>query len=164
MPRWSVVALLLASVALIALVARPSEVGADGPPTVDGVASELMCQCGCSMTVATCIEAMTCAMAEDMVADIQTQIDAGKSKGEILDDFVSQYGEAVLATPRKSGFSLTAWLTPFAALIVGAAVVSWAVWAWTRRRPLKSEEPMMVGKEQLDAYEEQIERDLRLLE
>jgi cytochrome c-type biogenesis protein CcmH len=116
------------------------------------------------MTVATCIQAMTCAVAEGMVADIQTQIDAGKGKGEILDDFVSQYGESILATPRKSGFSLTAWLTPFAALIVGAAVVSWAVWAWTRRRPLKPQEPMIADKEQLDAYEEQVERDLRLLE
>ncbi len=123
-----------------------------------------MCQCGCSMTVATCIQAMTCDVAEGMMADIQTQIDAGKSKGEILDDFVSQYGESILATPRKSGFTLTAWLTPFAALIVGAAVVSWAVWAWTRRRSLKPQEPMIADKEQLDAYEEQVERDLRLLE
>ncbi len=164
MPRWSVVALLLASVALVAVAARPSEVGADGPPTADDVGSELMCQCGCSMTVATCIQSMTCDVAQGMVADIQTQIDAGKSKGEILDDFVSQYGESILATPRKSGFTLTAWLTPFAALIVGAAVVSWAVWAWTRRRALKPQEPMIADKEQLDAYEEQVERDLRLLE
>jgi cytochrome c-type biogenesis protein CcmH len=157
-------ALVVGFAALVALVAWPSEAPAGGPPTADDVGSELMCQCGCSMTVATCIQAMTCTMAEGMMADIQTQLDAGKSKGEILDGFVSQYGESILATPRKSGFSLTAWLTPFAALIVGAAVVSWAVWAWTRRRPLKPQEPMMVGKEQLNAYEERVERELDLLD
>jgi cytochrome c-type biogenesis protein CcmH len=160
MPRWSVVTLLLASVALVAVAAQPSGAGADGPLTVDEVAAELISQCGSGAILSE----HYCGVARAMKATIQELIDEGKSKNEIVDYFVSEYGEGVLATPRKSGFSLTAWLTPFVGLAVGAAVISWAAWAWTRRRPLRSEKPIMMDKQKLDAYEEQVERELELLE
>ena len=44
------------------------------------------------------------------------QIAAGKTKDQIKDELVAQYGTAVLAEPPKSGFDLTAWLVPGAAI------------------------------------------------
>jgi len=173
MPRWMLPsALLLALVFAVwlfavprAVPAGPSTVNADEPPTVHEVASELMCQCGCAMTVAACQEAMECSVADGMVADIQRQIDAGKSKQEILDGLATVYGEEVLASPRKSGFSLTVWVAPFLAVAAGGVVVSAVIWTWVRRRPASAEasaSPFPV--EDLDPYEERVDEELRLLE
>lgn len=162
MLRW-----MLPSVLLLALIlaAWPLAVDGDEPPTVHDVASGLMCQCGCALTVAACQESMSCSVADSMVQQIQRQIDDGKSRGEILDHFVSIYGEQVLAAPRKSGFGLTAWVTPLVAVTVGGVAVSALIWAWVRRRsaPPTAAAPAARSGD-LDLYEEQVDDDLRLLE
>jgi cytochrome c-type biogenesis protein CcmH len=138
---------------------------ADGQPSVHSVASELMCQCGCSLTVSACQEAMECSVAEDMVQAIQRRLDGGESKQQILDYFASAYGEEVLASPRKSGFSLTAWVIPFLAVAAGGAVISAVTWAWVRRRSASLEAELSAsGSEDHDLYQERVEEDLRLLE
>ncbi len=103
-----------------------------------------------------------CGVARSMKATIQSQIDAGKTKEEILDHFVSIYGEEVLATPPKSGFGLTAWVTPFLAVGAGAAVVAAIIWGWARRRagPLGAEVPSGPS-DGLDPYERRVDEDLR---
>jgi cytochrome c-type biogenesis protein CcmH len=45
---------------------------------------------------------------------------AGKSRNEILNYFVAQYGERILASPRARGFNALAYVLPWAALILGA--------------------------------------------
>ncbi len=159
MLRWVLPSVLLL---VLVLVAWPQTSDADEPPAVHGVASELMCQCGCSLTVAACQEAMECSVADGMVQNIQRQIDAGKSKQEILDGLATVYGEEVLALPRKSGFSLTAWVAPFLAVAAGGMVVSALIWTWARRRSALAEaaaSPFPV--EDLDPYEERVDEDLR---
>jgi len=151
---------MLPSVLLLVLIlaAWPQASAADEPPTVDEVASELISQCGSGVVLAD----HDCGVARSMKASIQSQIDAGKTKEEILDHFVSIYGEQVLATPRKSGFSLTAWVAPFLAVAAGGIVVSALIWTWARRRPASAEaaaSPFPV--EDLDPYEERVDEDLR---
>ena len=159
MLRWMLSSALLL---VLVLAAWPKAIAADEPLTVHQVAGGLMCQCGCSLTVAACQEAMECSVADGMVQDIQSQIDAGKTKQEILDYFVSAYGEGVLASPRKSGFSLTAWVAPLVVVAAGGMVVSALVFAWVRRRPAFAEaaaSPFPV--EGLDRYDERVDEDLR---
>lgn len=96
--------------------------------TVNEVASQLVCTCGCTMIVSDC----NCGTADDMRALIQSKIDQGMDKGAILGSFVSQYGEKVLAAPTKSGFNLTAWILPFAALLVAGVVVTLVIRTWVR--------------------------------
>ena len=45
---------------------------------------------------------------------------AGKSRDEILNHFVAQYGERVLVTPRAKGFNSLIYILPWAALLLGA--------------------------------------------
>jgi cytochrome c-type biogenesis protein CcmH len=145
--------------------AGPSTANADGPPTVHEVASELMCQCGCSMTVSACQESMECSVADSIVASIQSQIDAGESKQEILDGFASVYGEQVLGSPRKSGFSLTAWVAPFLAVAAGGVMVSTLVFAWVRRSSTSLKTELSAAEsEDLDLYQKRVDDELRLLE
>ncbi|HLE79696.1 MAG TPA: cytochrome c-type biogenesis protein CcmH, partial [Dehalococcoidia bacterium] len=94
MLKWALPALLALG---LLLNPWPIHVHADGPPTVHQVASGLMCQCGCGLTVASCQESMTCTVANGIVQQIQRQIDEGKSKQEIQEYFVSIYGEQILA-------------------------------------------------------------------
>jgi cytochrome c-type biogenesis protein CcmH len=162
--RWVPLAVFLLALVL-ALPAWPATAAADGPPTVHDVASELMCQCGCGLTVAACQESMTCNIGDSMVQEIQRRIDAGESKQEILNAFVAVYGEQVLASPRKSGFSLTVWVAPFVALALGGVVVSALVWAWVRRRPAPvGAEVLAESSDDLDLYGKQVDEELRLLE
>ena len=159
MLRWVLPSVLLL---VLVLVAWPQTSDADEPPTVHGVASGLMCQCGCALTVAACQEAMECSVADGMVQNIQRQIDAGKSKQEILDGLATVYGEEVLALPRKSGFSLTAWVAPFLAVAAGGMVVSALIWTWARRRSAFAEAAASpFPAEGLDPYEERVDEDLR---
>jgi cytochrome c-type biogenesis protein CcmH len=63
---------------------------------------------------------------------IRKQIAAGKTKSEIEDALVEQYGTAVLAEPPKSGFDLTAWLVPGAAIVLAAIAIAFGLVRWRR--------------------------------
>jgi len=56
----------------------------------------------------------------------------GKTKAEIKDALVAQYGPAVLALPKGSGFDLTAYLVPVLALLVAIAAIALALARWRR--------------------------------
>jgi cytochrome c-type biogenesis protein CcmH len=59
-------------------------------------------------------------VSEQIRKEVHAMVAAGKSRDEILDYYVSQYGERILATPRPKGFNVLAYILPWAALILGA--------------------------------------------
>ncbi len=128
---------------------------ADG--AVDAIANELMCQCGCTKTVASC----DCGTAEQMRQTIKAYLDQGKSKEEILAYFVGQYGEVVLSTPTKKGFNLIAWVIPFAGIVLGAGAVYLALRKWVfRGQELEEVTVEEVTDAEVAEYEERLRRDL----
>ncbi|MBN1568952.1 MAG: cytochrome c-type biogenesis protein CcmH [Acidobacteria bacterium] len=52
--------------------------------------------------------------------EVREMLAAGKSRDEILDYYVSQYGERILAVPRPRGFYALVFVLPWVALITGA--------------------------------------------
>jgi cytochrome c-type biogenesis protein CcmH len=46
-------------------------------------------------------------------------LESGLTVDQIIKMQVDEYGETVLSAPSKFGFNLTAWLTPFVALVAG---------------------------------------------
>jgi len=136
-------------------------------PTVEDVAKELMCQCGCGMTLPTCASAMECMVGDQMRDVIAQQIREGRSKGEIINYFVNIYGEKVLAAPTKSGINLTAWIAPFAAIIGGTILTVWLLYTWLRRpreQMETTETPSVVDETQLTLYEQMVDEELQALE
>jgi cytochrome c-type biogenesis protein CcmH len=128
---------------------------------VDQLTNEVMCQCGCTYTVNACAGAMQCDVSEQMRSLISDKVAKGESRAQIIGYFTSQYGEKVLSAPTKQGFNLTAWVTPFAAIIAGAAAVYLVLQAWVRRRgeesaPLSGE----LGPVDLDRYGDRVDREL----
>jgi cytochrome c-type biogenesis protein CcmH len=65
-------------------------------------------------------------------AFIRRQIAAGKTEDQIKDALVAEYGNEVLALPRGSGFSLSAYLVPIVAFFVAAVALALGVMRWRR--------------------------------
>ena len=57
------------------------------------------------------------------MAEIAAELDEGKSDDSIVSHFAEKFGLSVLSAPPASGFNLTAWIMPFAALLAGAMLV-----------------------------------------
>lgn len=72
---------------------------------------------------------------------IQRLINEGRTKDQIKDALVAQYGREVLALPDDSGFDLAAWLVPAAALILAAIATAIAVRRWRRAGTTASQQP-----------------------
>ena len=64
----------------------------------------------------------------------EVKIAAGRTKSQIKDFIVQQYGESILAAPPKRGFNLLAWVLPLAGIGVAALSLGVAAWGWTRGR------------------------------
>ena len=110
---------------LFTLTAMPAL--ADG--IVDEIGANLMCQCGCTMVLSSC----DCGTAEQMRGEIRSMIDQGKTKDDILNYYVGKYGEKVLAAPVAQGFNLSAYITPFAVILLGAGVIALIARQWVIR-------------------------------
>ncbi len=92
--------------------------------------NKLLCTCGCSdPSLAAC----DCQVGDGMKEVLKTQVDAGKSEAEIIAFMKKQYGNNVTNAPDKSGFDLTAWITPFAVIFFGAVGVVKVMSTWVAR-------------------------------
>jgi cytochrome c-type biogenesis protein CcmH len=58
-------------------------------------------------------------LAHDMRDIIRKQLEAGKSKDEVLAYFISSYGESILASPPPKGLNWLLWLLPGVGIILG---------------------------------------------
>ncbi len=99
----------------------------DSPPVpsddqVNAIAKNLYCPV-CPNTPLDVCETQACM---DWRAQIRDQLAAGWSEEQIVDYFVAQYGERVLAEPKRSGFTSLVWVLPVIAISLGLGV-TWQV-------------------------------------
>ncbi len=122
---------LAALVAALCLVAPGPAAAATCPKTSLGdVEDEVMCVvCGTPLGLAT-----EAPQANRERALIQRQVDSCKSKQQIKDRLVAEYGRKVLALPESSGFDLASYLVPALAVILGAGAVTASAIQWRRVR------------------------------
>jgi cytochrome c-type biogenesis protein CcmH len=90
---------------------------------------EVMCP-----TCHTTLDQSDAPIAQRMKRFIAARIAAGDSKTQIENQLIATFGESVIARPSTHGFDLIAWLLPIAGLLLGAAVVGFAAWRWSRAR------------------------------
>jgi cytochrome c-type biogenesis protein CcmH len=127
-------ALAVAVAAAAALAASPATLAASpaaaAQPKV-GIADiedEVMCPvCGTLLELAESPQALR------EKAFVARLIRAGRTRAEIKDALVAQYGRAVLALPAGSGFDLSAYLVPVAGFLLAAAALAVGIWRWRRR-------------------------------
>jgi len=117
----------------------PTALGRSRQPTdarennaeIQAIELQLACNCGCTLDVFTCRTTdFSCTYSPALHREVLALRDQGKSAREILDAFVSKYGEKALMAPKPKGFNLWGYLLPGTA--IGAAAV--ALLAVLRRR------------------------------
>lgn len=120
-------------------VRRPAKPGATrsmNDEERDALERQIRCQCGCTLDVYICRTTdFSCQVSPAMHRDIIALVEGGYSAQEILDAFVSTYGERALMAPKREGFNLAGYLVPFAALGAGAVALT-VVLRGMSRRPL----------------------------
>jgi cytochrome c-type biogenesis protein CcmH len=114
------------SVAVALLAAAPAS-AAQPQTSLNEIAAEVMCPvCG------TLLELAESPQAQREKAFVQRLVDEGKDKDEIKDALVAEYGDAVLALPKGSGFSLSAYVVPIVAFAIAAVALALGVLRWRR--------------------------------
>jgi cytochrome c-type biogenesis protein CcmH/NrfF len=111
------------------LIALPTSAAAAPTPqtTTNAIEAEVMCPvCG------TLLELAESPQAKREKVFVAKLVAAGKSKAEVKDALVAQYGPSVLALPKASGFDLSAYLVPILALAVAVPALILSVLRWRR--------------------------------
>lgn len=122
---------------------------------MDELEHHIHCMCGCNLDIFTCRTTdFTCPVSPAMHRDVMALVNGGHSAQEIIDAFVDVYGERVLMAPKKSGFNLTGYITPFAALGGGAALIVALLRRWHRPQS----EPEAVTALPVEGTPEEMER------
>jgi cytochrome c-type biogenesis protein CcmH len=108
--------------------------GAGDPATrFSEIGHQMMCICGCSQILLECNH-VGCPDSDGMRNELMASVKRGDSDSLVEQGFVQKYGPTVLAAPTTKGFDQAAYITPFAALIVGFGLVGWVIRSW-RKRP-----------------------------
>jgi cytochrome c-type biogenesis protein CcmH len=82
----------------------------------------------------------TCTEAAAMREEIARLTAQGKTRDEIIQYFIDQYGsQEVLSQPIDRGFNRLAWLFPYAAGFCGILVVAGTAVRWSHRAPPSTE-------------------------
>jgi cytochrome c-type biogenesis protein CcmH len=108
----------------------------DGAPIVptdddvNAIAKQLYCPV-CPNTPLDVCETQAC---KDWRKQIRNQLTDGWSEQEIIDYFVEQYGERVLAEPQRSGFSTLVWILPLLSVVLGLVVIWQVLKSWQTTR------------------------------
>jgi len=120
-------AAILCLVALAAL-ALPALAGAAPHRTsLTDIEDEVMCPiCG------TLLALSDSPQARREKVFISRLIAEGKTKAQVEDALVAEYGQSVLALPEGSGFNLSAYLVPVIAFVVAAIALAIGVLRWRR--------------------------------
>lgn len=121
-----IAALALATVVPVTAAAAPASQLAP-QTTVNAIEAEVMCPiCG------TLLELAESPQARREKVFVAKLVAEGKSKAEVKDALVTQYGPSVLALPKASGFDLSAYLVPILAIAIAAVALIFSVLRWRR--------------------------------
>ena len=117
------------AVALAALLTSPARAQEFEPlpPELEVQAQALYESVMCPQCAGQTISQSHSQIAKAMRAAVRDGLLAGQSPEQVLDSLVASFGEGVLASPPKRGWSLLVWLGPPLALVLGAAAVALAV-------------------------------------
>lgn len=122
---------------------------------VNRVAKQLYCPV-CPNTPLDVCETKAC---EDWRAQIRDQLSEGWTDQQVIDYFVAQYGERVLAEPQRKGFTSLVWFLPLIVVLVGLGIVYEILRNWQKQKPvLVTAAPT---PEIPEAVREKIERELQ---
>jgi len=153
------VAAIISSIWLYTLFISPPRQTLD--QRVHDVASQLKCLVCQGESVAD----SPATLSLQMRGVIRQQLQSGKSEQEVIQYFVSRYGERILLSPPWQGLTLLAWLVPIALMFGGILLLfvvlrSWRSYSDKEPDDADREESLDIDENELAYYEQQIEQEL----
>jgi cytochrome c-type biogenesis protein CcmF len=121
---------------------------------------EIICMCGgCGRKR---IGDFCCAKAAEMRTEVARLLDAGKTRDEVYQYFIAQYGsQEPLGAPIDKGFNRLAWLVPYVLGASGAVAVAFVAMRWSKRH---TPEPATEAPAEDPALRSRLEDELRDLD
>lgn len=122
------------------------------------IEANLMCTDGCGMYLKACDNNT----ARQMRVEIRQKLSEGMTEQEIYGYMMEIYGEEVMAAPPPSKpFNITAWVTPFLAVLGGGVVIYMALDRWVFNAQSKVDHEDSVSQAEIAEYEEKLEEEVR---
>lgn len=145
--------IVFASLLIVSVAYAQNKVPTDND--VLRVAKQLYCPV-CPNTPLDVCETKAC---EDWRAQIRYQLSEGWTDQQIIDYFVAQYGERVLAEPQRKGFTSLVWFLPLIVVLVGIGVVYEILRNWRKQKPVSV--VTLAAPQIPDAILKKIEREIQ---
>lgn len=106
---------------------------ADNDAAIQAIEKQLRCSCGCGLDIYTCRTTdFNCTYSPALHKEVLRLAGQGKTAQQIVDEFVTQYGQAVLMAPPKRGFNLAGYFVPSIAIVVAGVLLVLMLRRWTR--------------------------------
>lgn len=124
---------VLASVAVLLVVAAvwiATLVAQAQPPTLDQRVYNVASQLQCPICQGESAADSPSTLAQQMRAVIRERLQQGQSEQQVIQYFVSTYGDGIRESPPMSGFTLIMWLGPLVMLLVGIWLVTAVAKQW----------------------------------
>lgn len=86
---------------------------------VNKIAGKLIAPCCWKQTV----DVHPSSASDKIKAEIEAALIKGQTEEQIIERFVAEYGERILATPKPTGFNLSLWILPGLILLGGSLVL-----------------------------------------
>ena len=131
--------------------------GAKTPVSEDAV-HEVAAQLRCVVCQSLSVADSPSETAHEMKDIIRERLAAGESPEQVRAYFVEKYGNWILLSPPRQGFSLLVWVVPFAGLGLGLVLVLLVVRRWSRR-PAPAQAPPMDPAMRARIRREMVERE-----
>ena len=152
------VAVIISSIWFYTFLVSPSKQTLD--QRVHDVASQLKCLVCQGESVAD----SPAILSQQMRGVIRQQLQSGKSEQEVIQYFVSRYGDRILLSPPWQGLTLLAWLVPIALMVGGILLLFVVLRSWqsqSDKEPIDDRaESVDIDENELAYYQQQIEQEL----
>ncbi len=122
----------LALIAFVSLLILPGH--AQQSARAKTVGKRLMCMCSCNQVLTECNH-LGCPMSPGMLQKLEAAVASESSDDLVVQGFVQEFGQKVMAEPPARGFNALAWWMPGLVVLVGLLTVRAVLLRWRQIVP-----------------------------
>ncbi len=165
MKRRHTLLILLAVVAIIGSIWFYTLLVSPSKQTLDQRVHDVASQLKCLVCQGESVADSPATLSLQMRGVIRQQLQSGKSEQEVIQYFVSRYGDRILLSPPWQGLTLLVWLVPIALMVGGILLLFVVLRSWqsqSDKEPVVADraESVDIDENELAYYQQQIEQEL----
>ncbi len=165
MKRRHTLLILLAVVAIIGSIWFYTLLVSPSKQTLDQRVHDVASQLKCLVCQGESVADSPATLSLQMRGVIRQQLQSGKSEQEVIQYFVSRYGDRILLSPPWQGLTLLVWLVPIALMVGGILLLFVVLRSWQSHSDKEPDdadraESVNIDEKELAYYQRQIEEEL----